>query len=189
MEKDVTLAERRLRNLLDVLAIRVQDLRITHLHDDALMLTFKTKKGDYEIAGTWSGTLREQFVLRHPFHKNKNILVNRFSNDAIQQIIWHLMRAGDSDAYEILFVALCNFWDQIFLQGRRGLAASLADAVADIYRLVYKNPKAMIDPHSYYKYPEEFIYFVSSSVGNTLYYFAGLHKRPVMVRALRGEIF
>jgi hypothetical protein len=189
--KNVRLATSNLQNLLDAMAINIKHLNIVALDGggDNLIVSFETKKGTYSLNAVWKGTLEEHFILKHPFMKNKNIFVSRFSNDAIQQIVAILLKYNDTNPIEPLFNGLCAFWDHIISQVYTDLSFSLIDAVRKIYKLVYKNPLAMIDPYPYYKHPELFIYFVSSPIGNTLYYFSGLHKRKDIQRAITGDIF
>jgi hypothetical protein len=58
-----------------------------------------------------------------------------------------------------------------------------------LYKMIYKNPLAQIDPHPYFVDPSSFIFLITSSLGNRIYYTGGMHKRPDMEKEKQGTMW
>lgn len=187
-EKDVTFSLQCIKNLLEVLAVRITRIHLNSIHGNNLMLSFETNAGAYEISCVWNGTLREEFILKNTF-LIKQIATNRFSYNVIKSIIFNMTEAKDTDAIENLFVALCTFWDQLFIQASKALPLRVASALCSLKRIIYKNPAGEMDPYPWCKHPELFIFFVTGPIGNQLYYLGQLHKRKDLQRIVQGEIW
>jgi len=189
--KDYAYAKEVLQNLLYALNIRVTDVsvRCAGLNGGHnLLVSFETKKGSYEIPCVWNGTLREEYLLRHDIFK-RNRRMNRFVNDILFSILVNMGKQNDTDPMEVLYIALCAFWDPFFVQSSKSMGMRFKDGWRELVRLVWKNPTAMSDARRTYNSPNDFTFFVTSSIGNTLYYFSDMHQRRDLQRVIAGEIY
>jgi hypothetical protein len=189
MGEDVNFAVQSLRQLLFDLNIDIYDLRLVPMSNDgAYMLSWKTKKGDYDVPIVYKQNLKNVFKL-HNVPLMRSAMIGDFADSMIYSIIYNMGAAKDTAPVEFFFQALCVYWDQVFIDTMHEYYFRVNDALRYLKQLVYKNPTAEIDPHKWIKSPKFFIFYITSPSGNRMYYNGRLHEREDIKRVRRGEIY
>jgi len=189
MSEDVKRAVQILDVFLTNLNIKVNNLHLVKSGNNGeYVLSWSTSKGDYQIPIVFVPPLISTFKL-HNIPVMKAIEINNFADTVLYSIIYNMGAAGDTEPVEFFFTALCTYWDQIFIDTLHDYFYRINDAMKLLKGLVYKNPKADIDPHKWIHNPKFLLFYISSPSGNRLYYSGRLHERPDITKVRKGELY
>lgn len=188
MERYPDVALNALRNIVSVLNINIHSINIQLGDNSSATLTWKTKKGSYQIPTIWNGDMTETFVMMNT-SIIKNITFNSFINNIFYSIIRIMIEQGDTDPIECFVGGLCRFWDPFFMITCYAPSYRLRQGLKELKEYVYKNPTAEMDPFLWFRYPVNFIDLVTSPLGNQIYYHCGLNRRPEMNTVRSGRIY
>ena len=182
---NVTETTKTFRTLLRDINVDVVNMGIKHMGGSQFEINFDTKQGSYgsfcEIKSTRAKT--DIVIQNHILFSE--IKFNGLIHDCIFPVIMEMSEHKDS-AVELLFENLCLFWDEVFVRAYGDIDSRLNYAVMSfdknmrditgLYKSIYRNPRMLK-------------WFVTSSIGNYIYYNGGLATRKDITREIRGAIF